>query len=347
MDFTLTPIGSVRSPLKRLEDCPKQGLDGGPVARIIVASEYVKALEGLASGMEILIFTWLHQAERERLTARARGNPDNPLSGVFALRSPHRPNPIGLHQARIVGGDLENGVLEVFPLEALDETPVLDIKPVLEKNQADVANQDTPYAVPWGPRITAREGLLLKKAGRRAWQRGLMAGLNGNISMRQGDAMVVTVSGCAKGQLQPGDLARVHLDSGNVLGPGQPSTESALHRAVYMFQPKAQAILHVHPPHLLAVSLVQTQGKMLDLPLYEADVWSRKMIRLVPLQPGCNDLAKQVGRAAMAYPAMFMEQHGLVCWGRDLNDAIALAEELESLARIVYLHAAMGKIGKN
>lgn len=345
MDLTLIPIGHVRSPLKRLEDCPKQGMDGGPVAQVVVASEYGDALEGLAAGMEILIFTWLHQARRDLLKARARGNPDNPLSGVFALRSPHRPNPIGLHQARIVGSDPEKGVLEVFPLEALDGTPVLDIKPVLERNQADVAGQGSPYAMPWSPRISAREGQLIKDVGQQAWQRGLMAGLNGNISMRQGDAMIVTVSGCAKGRLQPGDLARVHLDSGNVLGPGQPSTEAALHRAVYALQPKAQAVLHVHPPYLLALSLARTKGNLLHLPLYEADEWSRKMIRLAPLKPGCEELAKQVGRAAMAYPAMFMEQHGLVCWGRDLYEALALAEELESLARIVFLHVSMA--GKN
>ncbi|SDB09563.1 L-fuculose-phosphate aldolase [Desulfonatronum thiosulfatophilum] len=343
MDITLTPIGFVDSPLKSLEDCPKQGLDGGPAARIVVASEYAAALEGLDSGMEVLVITWLHQAQRDTLKARARNNPDNPLTGVFALRSPNRPNPIGLHQVRIMRVDLEKGSLEVFPLEALDGTPVVDLKPVLEKNRSDVPDQGTPYGTPWGPRISAREGQLIKGMGRQAWERGLMAGLNGNISIRQGDAMVVTVSGCAKGRLQPGDLARVHLSSGNVLGPGQPSTEAALHRAVYSFQPKAHAILHVHPPYLLALSMNRTKGEMLDLPLFEADVWSRKMIRLAPLNPGCDDLAKQVGRAAMAYPAMFMEKHGLVCWGRDLNEALSLAEELESLARIVFLQSSMAK----
>ncbi|GAB6060622.1 tRNA (N6-threonylcarbamoyladenosine(37)-N6)-methyltransferase TrmO [Desulfonatronum parangueonense] len=343
MNITLTPIGFVHSPLKTLADCPKQGLDGGPAARIVVASEYASALDGLDPGMEVLIITWLHQARRDTLQARARNNPDNPLTGVFALRSPNRPNPVGLHQVRVIRVEPEKGSLEVFPLEALDGTPVVDIKPVLEKNRSDLPGQDTPYGTPWGPRISAREGQLIKGVGRQAWERGLMAGLNGNISIRQGDAMVVTVSGCAKGRLRPGDLARVHLASGNLLGPGQPSTEAALHRAVYAFQPKAHAILHVHPPYLLALSMIRTKGEMLDLPLFEADVWSRKMIRLPPLNPGCDELAKQVGRAAMAYPALFMEKHGLVCWGRDLNEALSLAEELESLARIVFLQSSMAK----
>lgn len=335
--LALTPIGSVRSPLKRLEDCPKQGLENGPTARIEIDAAFRGALDGLALGAEILVFTWMHLAERDRLKARARGNPDNPLQGVFALRSPHRPNPIGLHQVRIVSLDEERGMLDVFPLEALDGTPVVDIKPVLERGHGD----GTPYGLPWGPRISAREAGLIREAGSRAWQRGLMAGLNGNISLRQGDAMIITVSGSAKGRLRPGDLALVNLASGAVTGPGQPSTEAALHRAVYASQSKAQAVLHVHPPHLLALSLAKPQDDLLELPLFEAGVWSRKMIRLAPLQPGCEALAKQVGRAAMAYPALFMERHGLVCWGRDMDEALALAEELESLARIDVLNRSM------
>ncbi|WP_028571186.1 tRNA (N6-threonylcarbamoyladenosine(37)-N6)-methyltransferase TrmO [Desulfonatronum lacustre] len=335
--LALTPVGVVRSPLIRLEDCPKQGLENGPTARIEIDAAFLDALDGLALGAEILVFTWMHLAERDRLKARARGNPDNPLQGVFALRSPHRPNPLGLHQVRIVGLDAERGMLDVFPLEAVDGTPVVDVKPVLERGRGD----GTPYGLPWGPRISAREAGLIREAGSRAWQRGLMAGLNGNISLRQGDAMIITVSGSAKGRLRPGDLALVNLASGTVTGPGRPSTEATLHRAVYASQSKAQAVLHVHPPHLLALSLAKPQDDLLELPLFEADVWSRKMIRLAPLQPGCEALAKQVGRAAMAYPALFMERHGLVCWGRDMDEALALAEELESLARIDVLNRSM------
>ncbi|WP_031388671.1 tRNA (N6-threonylcarbamoyladenosine(37)-N6)-methyltransferase TrmO [Desulfonatronum thiodismutans] len=337
LTLTLAPVGVVRSSLKRLEDCPKQGRENGPTARIEVDAAFRGALDGLAPGAEILVFTWMHLAERDRLTARARGNPDNPLQGVFALRSPHRPNPIGLHQVRIVGLDAKQGNLDVFPLEAVEGTPVVDIKPVLAKGRGE----GTPYGLPWGPRISAREAGMIRETGNRAWQRGLMAGLNGNISLRQGDAMIITVSGSAKGRLRPGDLALVDLASGAATGPGRPSTEAALHRAVYASQSKAQAILHVHPPHLLALSLAKPGGDLLESTLFEADVWSRKMIRLPALQPGCEALAKQVGRAAMAYPALFMERHGLVCWGRDLDEALALAEELESLARIDVLHRSM------
>ncbi|TVQ95499.1 MAG: tRNA (N6-threonylcarbamoyladenosine(37)-N6)-methyltransferase TrmO [Desulfovibrionales bacterium] len=334
---SLSPIGFVRSPLKRIEECPKQGLENGPMARIEVEPPFRAALSGLTAGTEILIFTWMHLAERDRLTARARGNPDNPLQGVFALRSPHRPNPIGLHQVRIFSLDAAQGTVDVFPLEMVDGTPVLDIKPVLERGN----HEGTAYGLPWGPGISAKEAGLIRETGHRAWQRGLLAGLNGNVSLRHGEAMIITVSGCAKGRLRPGDLALVHLDSGRVIGPGSPSTEAALHRAVYASQPKAHAVLHVHPPHLLAISLAKPQGALLELELFEADVWTRKMIRLAALQPGCEALAKQVGRGAMAYPALFMDQHGLVCWARDLDEALALAEELESLARITVLRQGM------
>ena len=338
MDWHVVSIGQVRSPFKNLDDCPKQGTEDGPLAQILVVPEYREALDGLEPGAEILLFTWLHQAERDRLRARARGNPDNPLQGVFTLRSPHRPNPIGLHQVRVLSLDSGQGLLDVFPLEVVDGTPVLDLKPVLERGRGE----GTPYGLPWGPRISSREAGMIRDTGNRAWQRGLMAGLNGNISLRQGDSMIITVSGSAKGRLRPGDLALVSLESGRVTGAGQPSTEAALHRAVYASQVKAQAVLHVHPPHLLALSLGKPQGDLLDLALFEADVWTRKMIRLPPLQPGCEALARQVGRAAMAYPALFMERHGLVCWGRDLDEALALAEELESLARIEVLRRSAG-----
>lgn len=334
MDTPFVPIGYVQSSLKNLDDCPKQGSDDGPLARIVLKPDYVPALQGLLPGREVEVLTWLHLAMRDKMTGRAQGNPENPVQGVFALRSPHRPNPIGLHRVRIVGLDTDKGVLEVLALEVVDGTPVLDIKPCLSRSGS---GRDTICAVAWGPHVSAGEALQIQEAGERAWKRGLVSGCNGNISLRRGDAMIVTVSGCAKGRLQPGDLVAVDLASGQALGPGRASTEAVLHRTVYAAQPKARAVVHVHPPHMLALSLTKTGDGFLSLPLFEAEHWVKQMVRLPARKPGSEELAKQVGRASVGYPAMFMDNHGLVCWGRDVFEALALAEELESLARVACL----------
>jgi L-fuculose-phosphate aldolase len=304
------------------------------LARIEIEPIYLPALQGLEIGREVVVLTWLHLAKRDQLTGRAQGNPDNPVQGVFALRSPHRPNPIGLHRVRIVGLDQERGVLDVYALEVLDKTAVLDIKPCLGK--------DMSRATPWGPRISSREALQLQEAGERAWQHGLANGGSGNLSLRQGEIMIITVSGSAKGRLRPGDLVAVELASGRALGPGLVSTEAAMHRAIYAAQPKAQAVVHVHPPHLLALSLTTARNDLLSLPLFEAQHWIKQLVRLPALKPGTEDLAQQVGLASVDYPALFMDNHGLVCWGREVFEALALAEELEGLAKVACLAKRTG-----
>ena len=123
----LRPIGWVSSPLQRREDAPKQGFEGAPDARIRIEPEFRSGLDGISVGQEILIFTWLHQADRDTLVVHPRDNPDNPLTGVFATRSADRPNPIGLHPVKVLGVE-PDGVLRVSGLEAVDGTPVLDIK---------------------------------------------------------------------------------------------------------------------------------------------------------------------------------------------------------------------------
>lgn len=127
----LLRIGVVRSSLLRREDCPKQGFEGGVEAEIRIAPEYREGMDGLEAGRDVLLFTWLHLADRERLFAHPRGKEEAPLKGVFATRSPSRPNPIGLHRVKILKMERESGRLLVAPLEALDGTPLLDIKPVL------------------------------------------------------------------------------------------------------------------------------------------------------------------------------------------------------------------------
>src|SRR5436305_15224538 len=123
-DDTLRPIGAVRSPLRRLEDAPKQGAEGAPDAWLDVAPPFAEALHGLAVGGEIVVVTWLSRARRDVLKVHPRDDPRQPLTGVFATRSADRPNPIGLH--RVTVRRLDGQSVLVGPLEAIDGTPVLD-----------------------------------------------------------------------------------------------------------------------------------------------------------------------------------------------------------------------------
>jgi tRNA-Thr(GGU) m(6)t(6)A37 methyltransferase TsaA len=126
----VVPIGRVHSSLTEPAEAPKQGHEGAPDARIEVLPDFVEALDGIAPGDEVVLLTWFHQADREVLKVHPRDDPSNPLTGVFATRSADRPNPIGLHRVEVL--DLEDERwLTVRGLEAIDGTPVIDIKPVL------------------------------------------------------------------------------------------------------------------------------------------------------------------------------------------------------------------------
>ena len=131
-NFEITPIGYVRSTLKQRSGAPRQGWEGAPDATIEILPSYAEGLEGIQPGQEIWIVTWLHQSRRAVLKVHPRGNLSNPLMGVFATRSPDRPNPIGLHRAKVLQMN-GAGSLLVQGLEAIDGTPVADIKPVLER----------------------------------------------------------------------------------------------------------------------------------------------------------------------------------------------------------------------
>ncbi|MGB9615780.1 MAG: tRNA (N6-threonylcarbamoyladenosine(37)-N6)-methyltransferase TrmO [Desulfomonilaceae bacterium] len=130
MQYFIRPIGVVRSPLKNLKDCPHQGREGAPQAWIELDPTYADGLLGLKPGSEVIILTWLHLADRSLLRVHPRGDARNPVTGVFNTRSPHRPNPIGLHRATVLAVEPPASVL-VEPLEALDDTPVIDIKSAL------------------------------------------------------------------------------------------------------------------------------------------------------------------------------------------------------------------------
>lgn len=128
-DLPLRPIGEIRSTLKERSDAPKQGSEGAPDAWLEIDASLAAALDGLQVGDEILVITWLHEAERDVLEVRPRSDPRNKLTGVFATRSPDRPNPLGLHP--VVVRAIDGNRLRIGPIEAIDGTPVVDIKPVL------------------------------------------------------------------------------------------------------------------------------------------------------------------------------------------------------------------------
>jgi L-fuculose-phosphate aldolase len=127
---TLVPIGWVRSPLRRASDAPKQGYEGAPNARIEIEPSFRAGLDGIEPGQDVLVLTWLHEARRDVLAVHPRDDDQQPLTGVFATRSADRPNPIGVHRVRI-RARASRGSLEVEGLEAIDGTPVVDLKPVL------------------------------------------------------------------------------------------------------------------------------------------------------------------------------------------------------------------------
>src|SRR5262245_23098045 len=129
--FELRPIGRIRSELVNRAEAPKQGFEGAPQAWLEVLEEFAPGLDDLEVGQDIVVLTWLHESDRTVLKVHPRDDLRNPLTGVFATRSADRPNPIGLHRVKILA--VEGGVrLRVQGLEAIDGTPVLDIKPVLE-----------------------------------------------------------------------------------------------------------------------------------------------------------------------------------------------------------------------
>ena len=127
--YSLQAIGVVRSSLERREDAPMQGHEGAPEATISLESSFAEALRGLAAGDEIIVITWLHLADRSVLQVHPRDDTSRPLTGVFATRSSDRPNPLGLHRVTVLA--IDGTELRVGPLEAIDGTPVVDIKPVL------------------------------------------------------------------------------------------------------------------------------------------------------------------------------------------------------------------------
>jgi tRNA-Thr(GGU) m(6)t(6)A37 methyltransferase TsaA len=126
----LKPVGVIRSVLKSRKNAPRQGSEGAPDAWLDVYDWAADGLHLLEVGDEIFVITWFHRARRDVLQVRPRSDPRNPITGVFATRSPDRPNPLGLHP--VVVRAIEGTRLRIGPIEAIDGTPVVDIKPVLK-----------------------------------------------------------------------------------------------------------------------------------------------------------------------------------------------------------------------
>ena len=127
--FDLRPIGVIRSTLKKRSEAPKQGSEGAPEAWIEIEPWAVAGLHTLKAGDKIWVITWLHQGNREVLQVHPRSDPKRALTSVFATRSPDRPNPLGLHPVTVL--EIAGNRLRVEPIEAIDGTPVVDMKPVI------------------------------------------------------------------------------------------------------------------------------------------------------------------------------------------------------------------------
>jgi tRNA-Thr(GGU) m(6)t(6)A37 methyltransferase TsaA len=131
--FELRPIGFVQSSLRTRAQAPLQGAEGAPEATLQFASEMAVGVTDLRPGQELLVLTWLHLADRTTVRVHPRGNPLNEEEGVFSTRSPDRPNPIGVHRVTVAAVD--GCSVRVQNLEAIDGTPIVDVKPVLDPRE--------------------------------------------------------------------------------------------------------------------------------------------------------------------------------------------------------------------
>ncbi len=131
--YTIEPIGIIRSELDSREAAPLQGYEGAPEAWLDLTAVVAQGLVGITAGDELIVLTWLHRARRDVLRVHPRGRLEAPLTGVFATRSPNRPNPVGLHRVAVL--EVAGQRLRVAPMEAIDGTPVVDIKPVLARSE--------------------------------------------------------------------------------------------------------------------------------------------------------------------------------------------------------------------
>lgn len=329
--INLHPIGLVHSRIKTLEGCP-HWQDSGPEAELEIFAEYAPGLDGMQPGQKIILFTWLHLAARAPLHRDKRSDPEEPPRGVFCSRSPVRPNPIGQHEVTVVSVERGDGParLRVNALEALDGTPILDIKTGREfffgEDHAAMQHGRT----------------LLAALCRQAAAKGLLPGCSGNASLRMASYALVTPSGRPKEKLNPEDLVPVRIRDGRVAQFGaSPSSERGLHLEIYKSQPEAMAILHTHPAALTALGILLPGKGMedrLNLPVFECETLRKKISTVPDFAPGTDELAQAAARAAASGKRLiWLERHGLCVWGASADEALALSDECEHLARVAVL----------
>lgn len=134
MEPALRFIGKIHSELKRIEECPLQENENAPEAVIEILPEFIEGIKNIKAGSEILLLTWLHKGDRTVIKCVPRNNYESPLIGVFSTRSPDRPNPIGIHSVKVLSIS-DKGLIKVSALEVLDQTSLIDIKPVWNKSK--------------------------------------------------------------------------------------------------------------------------------------------------------------------------------------------------------------------
>ena len=134
VSYSFRSIGIVRSSLRDIHDAPNQASEGAPEALLEIDPAFAPALHRVAPEQDLILLTWLHRADRSILQTHPRGDPNTPLTGVFATRSPDRPNPIGLHRVTITAVESPT-LLRIAALEAIDGTPILDLKAVMAESR--------------------------------------------------------------------------------------------------------------------------------------------------------------------------------------------------------------------
>lgn len=189
-----------------------------------------------------------------------------------------------------------------------------------------------------GPPVAKAAAALERDAGMTSQERSPLRAMEGSAGPTccppMAEVCLITRSGAAKGRLTEQDFALLDPQSGRLLAGPPASTESAVHTAIYAACPQTRAILHVHPPCLLALSLLLAPEQRLDLPLPEATSY-RACLGHAPFRPpGSAELAEVTAEAAKTHAAVWMERHGLVVHGKDLPGILSLAEELEQLAKV-------------
>lgn len=315
-DAGLFYVGRVRSSIKAVGEGPKQGTEGAPEAWIEIDPAFAPALDGLVPGQEVELLTWLHLADRTYLKVHPRGDRNNPLEGVFNTRSPDRPNPIGLHRVTILERTQTETLrdrIRVHPLEAVDGTPVIDIKPVLK--------QGGRSGLPDKACSTLKESCAALAAA------GFMPGSSGSASIRLGPTVYLTRREAPKIRLAEQDVTALDIGTGKRLEQGRPDPDSLLHLAVYDAREDVRGAILIQPPAMMA-ALRHGVPDIADLPSTRGRILASRFRVLEAAAPRSEAQAGAVAEAAADSDALLLPGHGLLCFGPSLTDAEAMAGEI-------------------